>query len=137
MKSKEFWIKLSCWVGAVVDAFAALMLMVPALDAWMTGMTAVDGSAMYNVPAATAAALMWGWTILLIWAARKPLERHGVLAITLFPVLSGLAGYRLYGLITTQVDLSRNIPLLIFQLGLIFLFGISLWNFHHSEKQGG
>lgn len=132
MKSKAFWIKLSCWVGVVVDAVAALMLMIPALDRWMTG---ADNPAVYSVPTATAAALMWGWTVLLAWAAFKPLERHGVLTITLFPVLTGLTGYRLYGLITAQVDMAHNLPILIFQFALIALLAFSLWNYHHGKGE--
>lgn len=34
-----------------------------------------------------ACALMWGWTFLLIWADRKPLERRGVILLTVFPVV--------------------------------------------------
>ncbi len=132
MNSKAFWIKLTCWIGAVVDAVAALMLMFPALDRWMTG---AENPAVYSVPTATAAALMWGWTILLVWAAFKPLERHGVLAITVFPVLSGLMGYRVYGLLTAQVDPVRNIPILILQIALIVLSGFSLWNYHHGKTE--
>ncbi len=135
MKSKGFWIKLSCWIGAVVDAVAALMLMIPELDARITGTALTNSALTYSVPTATAAALMWGWTVLLAWAAFKPLERHGVLVITIFPVLTGLMGYRLYGLISAQVDPARNIPILILQFGLMAIFSFSLWIYHHSETQ--
>jgi hypothetical protein len=37
---------------------------------------------------------MAGWTILLLWADRAPLERRGVLAITVFPVVVGFNGVR-------------------------------------------
>lgn len=134
MKSKAFWIKFSCIVGVIVDSIAALMIMIPALDTWMTGAPlAARGG--YDVNEATAAALMWGWTVLLAWAAFKPLERHGVLAITIFPVLTGLTGYRLYGLLTAQVDLARNIPIFILQIGCIALLSFSLWNYHHGGKE--
>ncbi len=33
---------------------------------------------------------MIGWTVLLLWADRKPVERKGVLVITVFPVVIGL-----------------------------------------------
>ena len=32
-------------------------------------------------------ALMWGWTFLLIWADRKPIERRGILLLTVVPVV--------------------------------------------------
>lgn len=37
------------------------------------------------------ASLMAGWTLLLIWADRKPVERRGVLPLTIFPVIFGIA----------------------------------------------
>ena len=36
------------------------------------------------------AALMWGWTVLLLWASNKPVERRDILIITLFPVIVDL-----------------------------------------------
>ncbi len=33
---------------------------------------------------------MAGWTLLLLWADRWPLERRGVLPITVVPVIAGL-----------------------------------------------
>jgi len=38
----------------------------------------------------TGAPLMAGWTVLLLWADRQPLERRGVLPITVLPVIAGL-----------------------------------------------
>ena len=37
------------------------------------------------------AALMFGWTALLLWADRAPVERRDVLLLTVFPVVVGLA----------------------------------------------
>ncbi len=34
--------------------------------------------------------LMIGWTLLLIWALRKPIERRVVILVTAFPVVFGL-----------------------------------------------
>jgi hypothetical protein len=34
--------------------------------------------------------LMTGWTFLLIWAIRKPIERRFVILLTAFPVVFGL-----------------------------------------------
>ena len=38
-----------------------------------------------------AAALMFGWTALLLWADRTPMARRDVLALTVAPVIAGLA----------------------------------------------
>jgi len=34
--------------------------------------------------------LMTGWTFLLLWAVRKPIERRVVILLTAFPVVFGL-----------------------------------------------
>lgn len=33
---------------------------------------------------------MTGWTFLLIWAVKKPIERRGVIFLTAFPVVFGM-----------------------------------------------
>ncbi len=133
MKSKVFWLKLSCWVGVVVDAAAALMLMFPDLNSWMTGQGAPPDSEVYRNANVTATALMWGWTFLLAWAAQKPLERHGILAITLIPVLSWLMGNRLFELLSGQADPAKNIPIVMLQICIFALMSFSLWNYHHRS----
>jgi hypothetical protein len=37
------------------------------------------------------AALMFGWTALLLWADRAPMERRDALALTVVPLIAGLA----------------------------------------------
>jgi hypothetical protein len=44
----------------------------------------------YKYQTGTGAFLMLGWTILLIWADRKPIERKDVLLITAIPVVLGI-----------------------------------------------
>ena len=44
-----------------------------------------------------AAALMSGWTALLVWASLEPVKRRGVLLLTAIPVIAGLALSTLLG----------------------------------------
>ena len=37
-----------------------------------------------------AGSLMIGWTLLLLWAVRKPIERRVVILLTAFPVVLGM-----------------------------------------------
>ena len=134
MRSKAFWIILACWIGAVVDAGAASMLMFPVLNTWITGEPASVDNVTFQNTTATAAALMWGWTVLLVWASRRPSDRYGVIAITIFPVLTWLTGSRIYNLANGLVDPSRNIPILILQLCILTLMVFSLWNYHHGKE---
>jgi hypothetical protein len=74
---------------------------------------------------AMGASLMAGWTVLLLWADRKPMERCGVLVLTVFPVIVGLALATAYGAWVGFTPLSRAIPVWLFQLFLVILFSTS------------
>ena len=71
---------------------------------------------------------MLGWTILLIWADRKPLERKGILLLTAFPVVSGLLLAELYAVASGIISFERMFPTGIFLVGLITLFSFSYFN---------
>ena len=68
------------------------------------------------------ASLMFGWTILLIWADRKPYERKGILLITVFPVITGLAVTTLYGHLSGFIPIKGAIPIWMLQIFLTTLF---------------
>jgi len=44
----------------------------------------------YKYQTGTGAFLMLGWTFLLIWADRKPIERKDILLLTVIPVVVGI-----------------------------------------------
>lgn len=127
MHNKITWLRISYWTGAIIDALAALLLTFPGLNAWFSGFPTVDTSAAFRSSNAQAAALMWGWTLLLLWADRRPLERRGVLALTLFPVLLPMMGTRLVEILAHHTSLDRNIPIMILNVVLVVLFSYSLW----------
>lgn len=135
MKNNLFWLRLSYWVGAVIDAAAAVLLMFPDLNASFSGYEAVETSAAFRAASAPAAALMWGWTFLLIWADRRPWERRGVLALTIFPALGLMIGARFQELLIHQAAFSRELPFFVLQFGLVALFAYSLW-VNRKERQG-
>ena len=79
------------WIGAVLDARAGVRLVT---TRYLQQSNFLDFSDPVQLKllseVGTAAALMWGWTLLLLWADRKPIERRGVLLLTVFPVVFGL-----------------------------------------------
>ncbi len=127
MKDQVIWLRLSCWTGAVIDALAALLLTIPGFAVWFSGVDLPLAWPAFRTSNAQAAALMWGWTLLLVWADRRPVERRGVVALTIFPVLAWLITSRLQEMWIYQAPLERCLPLLFLQLGLVTLFGYSLW----------
>jgi len=84
MDNKIRWLRISYWAGAIVDAYAAIRWMFPEM---FSGSSADIG---YNLGMKWGVALVLGWTLLLIWADRKPLERKDILLLTVCPVIVGL-----------------------------------------------
>lgn len=90
MKRKILKIRIFYWLGAILDARVGIILLIRRYlelpDFIRTNGPSVDLlGALHGV--GEACALMWGWTFLLIWADRKPLERRGVILLTAFPVV--------------------------------------------------
>jgi hypothetical protein len=84
------WLRISCWAGAILDAAAALTMLSPQVFAKINGLPNFHPGIEYRYAMGMGASLMLGWTVLLLWADRKPIERKGVLLITLLPVIFGL-----------------------------------------------
>ncbi len=77
-------------MGAAFDALSIIPMLFPRVGIAVYGIEglAIDGGLRYAL--AFGAALMLGWMFLLLWADRKPVERRGVLLLTVFPVMVGL-----------------------------------------------
>ena len=84
------WLRISYWAGAILDALAALSMLSSDLFVVANGLPDFHPGIEYRYAMGMGASLMLGWTVLLLWADRKPLERKGVLLITVFPVVLGL-----------------------------------------------
>lgn len=86
------WFHASFRIGASVDLAAAIGMTVPRLyGPTLRATGSFDRSRpAFGYALGTGAPLMWGWTGLLLWADRRPIERRGVVALTLLPVLAGL-----------------------------------------------
>jgi hypothetical protein len=118
-------VRICYWVGAIADAITIIPMLIPQIGGWMFDITDFDPGVEYNFAMAMGASLMLGWTFLLVWADRKPVERSGILLLTIFPVLVGLMSAGIYAVAVDVVDIKNMIPMWIFQIGLaiLFLFG--------------
>jgi hypothetical protein len=115
VRKKIFWLRTSCWAGAIADGLATLRMLFPK----------IAHGAEYRYALGLGAALMLGWTVLLIWADRKPMERKGVLLLTAFPVCSGLLLAEIYGALSGVLTVDNMLPTAMFLLVLIILFSFS------------
>lgn len=129
-----FWLRVSYWVGAVIDFIAAIAMLFPKFTQIFLGFEPIPDPA-YRFAIGMGAALMLGWTILLLWADQDPLARKGVLLITVFPVVLGIVGTEIYAVASGFIPLGKMVPTWALQILLISLFSASYLNaFRYEQK---
>ena len=125
---EERLLRLAFLAGAITDAGALLPMLWPPLAGLFWGFRDVSGS--YRFAMGYGASLMLGWTVLLLWAYRRPLERRFVAALTVLVI---------YGLVLTEViavrsgtlEAWRMVPTWCLQGILLLLFAGA---FHYSRE---
>lgn len=116
--TKINWLRTSYWLGAIGDGVLAIRMLMP--DAM--------GEADFRYAMGTSAALMFGWTCLLIWADRRPVERKGILLLTIFPTISGLMASSVYSFVVGVFSFGRVLPIWTLGAAIICLMGFSYYN---------
>ncbi len=122
MNGKVAWLRASYWAGAVADLGIGILTLVPGRM----------GETEFRYPMGLAAAVMFGWALLLIWADRRPLERRGVLLPTIFVIL-GLLSAGLAAVATGIFPIARIVPTSLLGAALIALMGFSYLNAKHLD----
>jgi hypothetical protein len=115
MSKKILLLRVCYWIGAVADALSAIIMLSPKLGGSMYGISDFNPGYEYRYAMGLGASLMVGWTFLLMWASRRPVERRGVLLLTVFPVLFGLIISGIYAVATGLIPADKMIPTWIFQ----------------------
>ena len=82
MKSKILWLRISYWWGIIQDAFYCFRLLFPEYLSQPIFGVNPEGNIDYINRCRGNFPLMLAWTLLLIWADRKPLERKDVMLFT-------------------------------------------------------
>ncbi|WP_156689729.1 hypothetical protein [Mycobacterium sp. Marseille-P9652] len=118
-------VHLAYRIGALVDAVMVVPLLVPSVAGAMFGIDGFAPGSDYRYAAAVSAALMAGWTALLIWGDRDPVGRRGVLLLTVCPVLLGLVAAGVYAMGSGLVRPVFIAPMFVIQVGLAVLFLIA------------
>ncbi len=130
------WLRRSYRAGAAVDALAAAGMAVPRLFGptlrFDRGFDRGAPELAYGLR--TGAPLMAGWTVLLLWADRRPLERRGVLPITILPVIAGLMANDSHAVHSERLSGLSVAPVRALQIGLTALFGYSLGIARRAER---
>jgi len=130
MKTNEAvrWLRASYWAGAILDALATLSMLFPALFAATNRLPDFHPGIEYRYAMGMGASLMLGWTALLLWADRKPLERMGVLPITLLPVVLGLVVNEIVAVRAGFLSVESTAPVWVVQALIAVLFVFSYLN---------
>jgi hypothetical protein len=103
----------SYWIGIIADAVATLLLFSPTAANIVLQPQPFTIGPVYLYVSRIAGAMMLGWTILLFWAQLKPIERADILMLTLFPVVTILAGAAVLVARSGQIALSNLAPMFI------------------------
>jgi hypothetical protein len=121
IKKKQALPRAACLIGAVFDGLALLPMLIAPLTAKLVGLEDFLPGADYRYAMNIASSLMLGWTLLLFWAAWRPIERRGVLGLTAIIV----ACFMLAGsgaVLSGFIPLANMLPVLLLQAGLAVLF---------------
>ncbi len=116
------FVKICFYIGVVIDALATIPLLFPEIAKLMFGINNIAVGDEYLYASRIAASLMFGWTLLLLWGSFKPVERKGVLLLTLIPVIFGLFISSILTVLSGFIALKYVLPLWIFYILIIPLY---------------
>jgi hypothetical protein len=124
MKNKTILLRISYWWGAIADFVMGLLMLFPKFYLQFTNSN-LQYSPEFAYGLLNGAPLMFGWTILLIWADRKPQERKQIIQMTMFVVL-GYIAVEVQALLSGINTIQSTIPLFCMQGALLLMFSFSL-----------
>ena len=123
MNKKLIFIKVCLWIGIIADLICCIPLLFPETAQNMYGLDnkLIIGNE-YLYTSRIAATLMLGWTCLLFWAVMKPVERRGVLLLTVIPVMCGLVTSSTLAVTSGFIQSVYMLPVWIFNAIIIIIF---------------
>jgi hypothetical protein len=129
MPGEEKLLRSAFLAGAVTDAVAIVPMLVPAVARALWGFD--DPSGPYRFAMGYGASLMLGWTALLLWAYRSPVERRFVALLTVGEIY-GLLATEVAAVASGHIAARRMIPTWCLQAALLALFAGS---YHYRTLQ--
>ncbi len=116
------FLRICFWLGAITDVGAAIQMLSPRVFAFAYQVPDFAPGPDFRFAMGIGAPLMIGWTVLLLWADRAPLQRKGVLPITVVPVILGIAANQAVALADGFMPLVALAPVWALQLVLTAAF---------------
>ena len=132
MHNKIIFLRISYWFGALLDGIMVIPMLFPRIGGKMFGITNFNPGNDYKYAMMVGASLMLGWTVLLIWADRRPIERKGVILITIIPVVIGMVLAGVFAVCVGLIQWENMLPTWIIQLILLIMF---FYSYFVNSKQ--
>ena len=132
MNNKIRWLKIAFLVGIITDALALIPMIYTPLAKIMWGFDKFNGN--YFFAMGYGASLMAGWTLLLMWAYKKPLERRFIAFLTIL-VIIGLIATEIFAIANGSININKMISTWILQIVLLGLFSFSYIITHNISKE--
>ena len=86
-KKKMYYIRFCYWLGAIIDGLVAVDMFLYIIFGNPIYMKSPIPTQETQYIMTSGASLMLGWTFILIWGDQKPIQRRGLLILTVFPVI--------------------------------------------------
>jgi hypothetical protein len=122
-------IRITLWLGIIADAFETIRMSIPNIFIATTEINVINNDS-FQFGLFLGVPLMLGWTIVLFWADRKPIERRGIL-LCLAPVLISYIVVELLGLRLGVINLQNLLPMIVMQS---ILFCLTVISYFVAEK---
>jgi hypothetical protein len=89
VKNQIKWLKIAYLAGIITDVLALVPMLYPPIAELMWGFDKFNGEYLFAM--GFGASSMLGWTLLLIWAYREPLERRFTAFLTILVIIGFIA----------------------------------------------
>lgn len=133
---KILLLRIAYWAGIVLDALAFVQMAFPALGKRMLNVT-MEIEPDYIFAINLGAGLMLAWTLLLVWADRKPLERRMILPLTMIIIVWNTFTM-VYGVRHKLIPAETMLPQIVMCCALLAYYGycfiITRGMFSHEDK---
>ena len=124
-RNKIRWLRIAYWAGAILDLIAFFQMMFPGFMAKaMKAHFAVTPE--YEMAMQFGASLMLAWTVLLIWADRKPVERRAILPLTLIIIVMNFITF-LQSVHMGLIPVETLVPQLVLITAIFILYVFAWW----------
>lgn len=123
MKAHVMLLRITLWWGIIADAVETARMFFPSVFIESSG-AVVTRDPGFDLALRYGAPVMLGWTLLLIWADRKPMERKGIL-LCLVPVVISYFVVEVIAIRDGVLRLGSVLPAFILQTVLLLLIALS------------